>query len=108
MKGKNIARIVIATLSILFVALYFTQTTGYYEFEQRKKTTLTEEQIRQFEQDVAEGKKIDLENYLESGKKNYNNKISSLSLSLSKKIEDLFNSGMEYLFKSIEKTVNDR
>lgn len=107
MKGKNIARIVIGTLFVLFLALYFTQTTGYYEFEQRKLTTLTEEQIQKFEQDVKDGKKIDLENYTDTGKKNYNNKLSSLSLSLSKKIENVFSSGLESIFKAIDRAVNE-
>lgn len=107
MKGKNIARIVIGTLFVLFLALYFTQTTGYYEFEQKKITTLTEEQIKKFEQDVKDGKQIDIENYLDNGKKNYDNKISSFSLSLSKRIEDAVTSGIEYLFRAVEKVVND-
>ncbi len=107
MKGKNIARIVIGTLFVLFLALYFTQTTGYYEFEQKKITTLTEEQIKKFEQDVKDGKQIDIENYLDTGKKNYDNKISSISLSLSQKIEDAVTSGIEYLFQAVEKVVDD-
>lgn len=108
MKGKNIARIIIGTLFVLFIALYFTQTTGYYEFEQRKRATLTEEQIAKFEQDVKDGKEIDMKDYVNVGRKNYDNKISNLSLSLSQKIEDTFNSGMEKLFKALEKVVNDK
>lgn len=105
MKGKNIARIIIGTLFVLFIALYFTQTTGYYEFEQKKITALTEEQIKQFEQDVKDGKQIDVENYLNYGKKDYNNKISSLGLSLSRKIEDAVTSGLEYMFQAVEKVM---
>ncbi len=107
MKGKNIARIIIGTLFVLFVALYLTQTTGYYEFEQHKLTTLTEEQIKKFEQDVKDGKEIDLETYLELNKKNYDNRLSKLSLSLSRKIEDTVTSGIEYIFKAVERVVNE-
>lgn len=105
MKGKNVARIIIGTLFVLFIALYFTQTTGYYEFEQKKLTTLTEDQIKLFEKDVKEGKKIDIENYLTHGKKSYDNKISSMSLSLSRRIEKTVTSGLEYLFKAVEKVM---
>lgn len=107
MKGKNIARIIIGTLFILFVALYFTQTTGYYEFEQKKITALTEEQIKKFEQDVKDGKEIDINNYINYGKKDYNNKISSISLSLSRKIEDTFTSGLEYLFTAVGRVMEE-
>lgn len=106
MKGKNVARIIIGTLFILFIALYFTQTTGFYEFEQRKITSLTEEQIQKFEQDVKEGKKIDLENYADVGKKDYDNQLSRFSLSLSKKLENVFSSSIESLFKAMERMVN--
>ena len=107
MKRKNIARIIIGTLFILFIGLYFTQTTGYYEFEQKKITSLTEEQIKQFEQDVKDGKNIDIKNYVDYGKKNYNNKISNASLSLSRKIEDTVTKGIEYLFNAVGKAMEE-
>ena len=36
MKGKNVARIVIFTLIILFTTLYVTQAFGYYEYSNKK------------------------------------------------------------------------
>ena len=49
MKGKNISRIVIFTLIILYTALYMTQAMGYYEYSNRKTNTLTEKAVKQFE-----------------------------------------------------------
>lgn len=56
MKGKNLIRIIILTLIITFIALYITQLTGYYEYTENKKTTLTTEAIERFEEDVKQGK----------------------------------------------------
>ena len=49
--NKVMTRIFLALL-IGFSALYISEATGYYEFEQHKKVTLTEEKIEQFENDV--------------------------------------------------------
>ena len=107
MKGKNIARIVIGTLFVLFLVLYFTQTTGYYEYEQKKLTTMTEEQVKKFEEDVNAGKNIDLKDYLTENKKDYHNKISNVSLTMSQKIEDYIAKGIEKIFSGVEKVVTD-
>lgn len=108
MKRENIARIIIGTFFLLFLALYFTQATGYHEYEQRKRTTFTEEEIKRFEQDVKDGKNIDMETYLDRDEHNYENKLSNLGLSLSRKIEEAMNQGIEYLFRSINKVIEEK
>ena len=50
-------------LLIGFTAIYISEATGYYEFEQHNKKVLTEEKIKQFEKDVKEGREIKVENY---------------------------------------------
>ena len=52
MKGKNIFRIFLFTMLILFTALYITQALGYYEYSNYKTNRLTEEAVDQFEQDI--------------------------------------------------------
>ncbi len=107
MKGKDIIRFVGLTLIILFVALYLTQVTGYYEYSENKKTTLTEEGIKRFEKDVAEGKAIQAKNYLPE-EKNYGNKASQLGMKLSNLIESGFNKMMNAFFKEVDKAINDK
>ena len=46
--------------------LYLSQSTGYFEYRNSKKVALTNKQIEKFEQDVKEGKNVDIENYIES------------------------------------------
>ena len=45
------------------LVLYFGQATGYYEYKNNQKTTLTEESIKRFEQDIKDGKDINVSNY---------------------------------------------
>lgn len=86
-------------LFIAFSALYLSEATGYYEFEQHKRTTLTEEKIRQFENDVKEGKNIDISNYLEDVDYNYQTKISKTGLYISENIGKYVQDGLENTFK---------
>lgn len=104
MKGKNITRIIILTLIIIFIALYLTQVTGYYEYDENKKTTLTSKAIEKFEKDVSEGKDIKASSYLTKDK-NYSNGASTIGMKISNIIEDGFNSIMNLLFKEVDKAV---
>lgn len=98
--------LVFSILFILFISLYVTQATGYYEFSNSKKSTLTNEAIKRFEKDVREGKEVEAKNYLEE-QKQYNNKISNTSLMISKTIEKSFNYLMGKLFKEINSAVSN-
>lgn len=95
---------VLIVLIILFVALYLTQLTGYYQYTENKKTTLTEDAIKRFEKDVAEGKEIIAKNYLEE-EKNYNNKASHLGMKISGLIEKGFNKAMNAIFREVDKAI---
>lgn len=105
-KGKNIFRLLCLILIILFLALYFGQYTGYYDISTKKKTALTEEAIERFENDVASGKEISAENYLEK-EKNYNNNISKLGTLVSNLIEKSFDKIMNFIFKEVEKAIKE-
>jgi archaellum component FlaF (FlaF/FlaG flagellin family) len=105
-KGKPF-RIILISLFLIFLTLYISQETGYYEYQQQKKVTLTDEKIKEFEKDVADGKRIDIDNYLEDIEVDYNNGVSRAGLRLSKKIEDLFNGGMKIVFGFLEAMFSD-
>lgn len=107
MKAKNVARLIIFTLIIFFLALYISQLTGYYHYTESKKTTLTEDAIKRFEQDVKDGKEIKARNYLPA-EKHYNNKASSLGMKISGLIEKGFNKTMNSLFNGIDKAINEK
>lgn len=80
---KKTFRFSIMVLFVTFFVLFISQSAGYVEFENSKKARLTEKQIKKFEADIAAGKQIDLETYIETTNKNYQNKISRAGLKLS-------------------------
>lgn len=90
-----------------FLVLYFSQASGYYEDLNNKKSTLTEEKIKEFEQDVKSGKEIKVENYVVNIKKDYGNKVSSFGLFTSKAFAKYFKIGMNGIFGGIDKMVNE-
>lgn len=90
-----------------FIALYLSQATGYYEFELHKKMVLTEEKIKEFEADVAAGKNIDIEDYLDITTKDYSSSASNLGHHISKTIGKYIKGGLDEMFKTLNKLVQE-
>lgn len=80
--------------------------SGYYEYTESKKTTLTEDAIKRFEADVSAGKKINAKDYLLE-EKNYNNNLSHMGMKISNYIEKGFNKIMNSIFQEVNKAVNN-
>lgn len=99
--NKNLKRVSFL-LIIIFVTLYVSGKTGYYESKIENKTILTKEAIKEFEKDVAEGKEVDIKDYVDTRAENYNNKFSSIGLKLSNSIDYLLNDGVKWILKIIK------
>lgn len=104
-KKKKIYKFIFMVFFLSFLVIYFSELTGYYEYQNHKKTTLTEEQIKKFESDVASGKEVDISEYLVVENKSYNNNLSKLTSKLSDGISALVQSGVENTFKFLSKLV---
>lgn len=104
---NSIIKFIFIILLIAFIALYISDKTGYYEVNERKKAVLTEEKIKQFEEDIKNGKNVDLETYLENTKVNYNNKTSRLGLFLSDKIGEYVRDGIEVAFGALNEIIKE-
>ncbi len=106
MTKTNIARLIILILVFLFFVLYFMQASGYNEYAKNKENMLTEEQIKEYEEDIAAGKDVTIKDYLNKDKVNYENNISKLGLDLSYLIENIFNKGMNSFFDMLNDAVS--
>ncbi len=106
MTKTNIARLIILILVFLFFVLYFMQASGYNEYAKNKENMLTEEQIKEYEEDIAAGKDVTIKDYLNKDKVNYENNISKLGLDLSYLIESIFNKGMNSFFDMLNDAVS--
>lgn len=107
MNYTRVFQLTVGVLVILFIGLYVGQMTGYYQYSESKKTTLTESAIQRFEQDVKEGKEIHAGDYLEK-ETDYNNKASNLGMKVSKLIEASFNKAMNTIFDELSKAISSQ
>ena len=101
-KKNKIYKFIFMVFFISFIVVYFSELTGYYEYQNHKKSTLTEEKIKQFEKDVAEGKEVDIKDYVDTKVANYNNKFSNMGLILSNSIDYILNDGVKWFLKIIK------
>lgn len=89
-----------------FGALYVSEATGYYEFEQHKKVTLTNEKINEFENDLKSGKQINIKNYIDEKEQSYENGFSKTGIFVSTIIEDCIGSGLQKTFEFLNNVFN--
>ncbi|MBQ7140582.1 MAG: hypothetical protein IJO32_03680 [Bacilli bacterium] len=108
MKPEKIFKPILSILFIIFISLYISQSAGYYEYEQYKKVALTKEQIKEFERDIKEGKKVDIKDYVGQTKKEYGNKVSNVGLKLSETIEEYVQKIINSSFEAISDVVKEK
>ncbi|MFV0250007.1 MAG: hypothetical protein ACK5HP_03110 [Bacilli bacterium] len=88
---------------VAFTALYLSESTGYYEYEQHKNLVITEEQIKKFENDVEEGKTINIDDYAIEKETDYQNGISNFGLTVSNTIGGIITNGLETTLEFLTK-----
>ena len=106
MTKTNLARLIVLILVFLFFVLYFMQASGYNEYTRNRENMLTEEQIKEYEEDIETGKDVTIKDYLNKDKVNYDNKVSDIGLNLSELIGDVFNKGMNVFFEMLNEAVS--
>lgn len=93
-------------LIVIYMGLYFSYKNGYYVKKNEENMLLTEDKIREYENDLKNGIDISKKNYLDV-KDTYDNKYTRFSLKISKKIESVFDHAMKFIFKKIGNTINE-
>ena len=106
-KNNKLFKFIFYTFLLSFVIVYFSELTGYYEYQNYKKKTMTEEQIKKFESDVKEGNKIDINKYLVIENKTFNNNLSKITSKLSDGISKIVRKTVDSIFKYISKLVDE-
>lgn len=105
-KSTAIFNRVLLILFIMFLCLYAISSTGYLQRLNQNKTLFTEEQIKRFEEDVANGNYVDIKDYIVPETVDYSNSSSRLGEKISNAIDytshkslEWFNSFFAFLFK---------
>ena len=105
--GPYIFRITVSISFAVFLTLFISNKYGYYDYRMNKKVTLTSEQIEKFEQDVKDGKEIDLEEYLTNIRRSNQNRISRTGLNISNAVSNIIKGGVEGIFDSLGRLINE-
>jgi len=96
-KKKNVGAYFLKGILILFL-LYISLTiaieTGYYEAKLSEQTTITNEAMERFEQDVKDGKEVDITDYVSTIHKDYSNQTTKMGVLFSSTVEDFMAKGI--------------
>ena len=80
---KKSLNIIFIIIFFLYTSSYYVANSGYYEFHLQEKTYLTNEKIKEFENDIKNNQDIDVKDYLVDEEIDYRNKLTNLVYQLS-------------------------
>lgn len=106
-RKNKICKIIIVVLFIIYITIYISEKTGYYEFKNYQKTLLTKEQISKFEEDVKNGKNVKINDYVVNTNKHYQTSLSRAGSTLSEFISKIVNKGINSSFDFLIKLVDE-
>ena len=100
-KGNWFLRLMFV-LFVVFLGLYIASVSGYYETQVGNKVALTEEAIRDFENDVLEGKNVDIKTYLQEDNKDYSNTFTDMGDRFSESVQKILTDGIGGIWDAIK------
>ncbi len=104
---NKLIKLIVLLLCFAFIVSYIIYETGYYEYKLQNRTVLTKEQMEKFEQDVNEGKDVDLNDYLIETETDYSNQLTDATVKVSTKVNSYLKKSVEILFKQLNKLVQE-
>lgn len=99
----NVFKYSFMILLFSFTTLYIASYNGYYDYTNNKKVILTNEKIKEFEQDILDGKEIDIKDYIVKVENNDKRLGLKISLFIEEKTNNLIKKTFKLLSKMIEK-----
>ena len=99
-------KIFIVIMIISYIALYFSYQNGYYEIRNNEKKILTEEMIKEYEEDLKNGVDVTSKEYTVV-RKDYSNTYTKNLLKVSRKIENSLDRIIKYFFNKVGSTINE-
>ena len=101
-KKNNFFKRLLFISFIIFMGLYISNISGFYENKLSNKVALTDKAIIKFEKDVLDGKVVDINTYIEDDYIDYSNKFTKAGDDLSKAITKLIADGFSGLWDAIK------
>lgn len=93
---------ILSLLFLVFISLYIALESGYYEAKVSKKTAMTEESIKKFEEDIKNGNPIDVNSYTYEEHKDYSNNTTDAAIFIGSKVESFMSSGITEVFDIVK------
>ena len=93
---------ILSLLFLVFISLYIALESGYYEAKITKKTAMTEESIKKFEEDIKNGNPIDVNSYTFEEHKDYSNNTTDAAIFIGSKVESFMSSGITEVFDIVK------
>ena len=106
MKHKSIIKFCCIFILFIFICSYIVESMGYYEYYLASKKRLTEEEMIKFENDVRDGKEVNIDNYLKESNIDYSNNLTKKTSEISLKFNDYLRGFIGRIFKVLEKLVS--
>ena len=107
MKNKYLLKLILILIFIVYICSYYISNSTYYEYELHRKTIITNEKIKEFENDIKNNKDISLKDYYEEEDNDYHNKITDFIYNISDKGVKVLRKGMKYIFKKISSSMDE-
>lgn len=85
---------ILGVLFFIFIVLYISIECGYYETKLSKKSTLTNQNIAKFEEDVKNGKVVDIDSYTIEENVDYSNNVTKVGTAISESVNTVMTEGL--------------
>lgn len=91
----------ILLLFVLFLINYYQVESGNYRNEVEQKTIITEEKIREFENDVKNGNFVDIKDYTEENSIDTSTPLTDLGYNIGNELDNILNDKVAKFFNYI-------
>ncbi len=105
-KSKHF-KYLVALVIIIYIACYYVASSGYYEYHVQEKTLLTNQKIKEFEDDVKNNREIDIKDYLTYEEVDYTSKLTDLMYGISDHGNKIARKIIKGLFKRLSYLIED-
>ena len=102
MKKKNWFLRLLFISFLIFLGLYIASISGYYEAQVSDKVALTNDAIKDFEQDVLEGKEVDINTYIKEENRDYSNKMTDLGDKFTESVQTFLTNGFGGIWDALK------
>lgn len=100
-KKKNWFLITILITFIIFLGMFISSVSGYHDSAVSKRVALTDEKIKEFEEDVLNGEVVDIKDYIEKDNRDYSNGFTKAGEKVSDSLTMILTEGINSIWDAL-------